>query len=300
MRDIRIGDVTISSIIERDGAWRLPSEMFPAYDPEVGARHLDELPGFVYDRVSEKLIITYQTFVIRTPKHTILVDTCTGEDKGYPHPYDFPKEPWIEGFKRLGLTVEDIDYVFCTHLHFDHTGWNTRLLDGRWVPTFPNAKYLFHRTEWEFWKQEYAMGRERPGSEGGPWKMNCEPVVLAGQALLVDDGFTLDDTISLIPTPGHSFHHVCVAISSGGEKAIVTGDLMHHILQVREPEWTTIFDVFPEQAASTRRTFFESVADSGAVLLPIHFPAPTGGHLESGNDGFHYRFLNLSSGKGGD
>ena len=86
------------------------------------------------------MVITYQTFVVRTPHHTILVDTCTGEDKGYPAPMDFPKQPWLDGFKAEGLRFEDIDYVFCTHLHIDHCGWNTVLRDGRWVPTFPQGE----------------------------------------------------------------------------------------------------------------------------------------------------------------
>jgi glyoxylase-like metal-dependent hydrolase (beta-lactamase superfamily II) len=290
MKELRVGDVTITSIIERDGPWRSPFAMFPAYDAEVGRKHLGDLPPFVYDTVKDMLIITYQTFVVRTPRHTILIDTCTGEDKDLGAPYDYPKQPWLDGFAAQGLKFEDIDYVFCTHLHFDHTGWNTRLIDGRWVPTFPNAKYIFHRREYEAWEVEYRKGRERPGAEGGIWKMNCEPIVEAGQALLVDDDFQLDDTLTLIPTPGHSFHHCCVEIKSKDERAIVTGDLMHHILQVREPGWTTIFDVDPEMAAKTRQKLLSSVADTGTLLLPIHFPSPTVGVVEGKSDGFHYRF----------
>src|ERR1700685_2078416 len=134
MRQLTIGDVTITSIIERDGPWRKPEDMFPAYDAEVGKRHLGELDKEVFDPVSGKMVITYQTYVVRTPKHTILIDTCTGEDKGYPPPMDFPKQPWLDGFHAAGLRFEDIDYVFCTHLHIDHTGWNTMLRVGRRVP----------------------------------------------------------------------------------------------------------------------------------------------------------------------
>jgi Metallo-beta-lactamase superfamily len=119
MRSLRIGDVTITSIIERDGPWRRPADMFPAYDPDVGLRHLAAMDPEVYDAASDRMVITYQTFVVRTPHHTILVDTCTGEDKGYPAPMDFPKQPWLDGFRAEGLTFEDIDYVFCTHLHIE-------------------------------------------------------------------------------------------------------------------------------------------------------------------------------------
>src|SRR5262249_23269682 len=112
MKQLKVGDVTITSIIERDGPWRKPEDMFVGYDPEVGKRHLKELDAEVYDWASGRMVITYQTFVVRTPKHTVLVDTCTGEDKGYPPPFDFPKQPWLDGFAAAGLRVEDIDYVF--------------------------------------------------------------------------------------------------------------------------------------------------------------------------------------------
>ena len=84
----------------------------------------------------------------------VLVDTCTGQDKGHPPPFDFPKQRWLDEFKAAGLTFEQIDYVFCTHLHVDHVGWNTRLIDGLWVPTFPNARYVFDKTEFETWANQ--------------------------------------------------------------------------------------------------------------------------------------------------
>ena len=202
MKQLSIGDVTITSIIERDGPWRKPEEMFPAYDPDIGRRHLAALDPEVFDPVSGSMVITYQTYVVRTPKHTILIDTCTGEDKGYPPPMDFPKQPWLDGFHAAGLRFDDIDYVFCTHLHIDHTGWNTMLRNGRWVPTFPKAKYIFHKGEYAAWEEEAKRGGNRPGGGGNVWPFNCEPVVAAGQALLVDDDYQLDDTLWLTPTPG--------------------------------------------------------------------------------------------------
>ena len=288
MRPLRIGDVDITSIVERDGPWRRPADMFLAYDEAKGARHLAELDPVVFDAASGRMVITYQTFVVRTPKHTILVDTCTGEDKGYPPPMDFPKAPWLEGFRAEGLRFEDIDYVFCTHLHIDHCGWNTRLLNGRWVPTFPRAKYVFHKREYAAWEEATQRGASPPGNV---WRYNCEPVVAAGQALLVDDDFQLDDTISLTPTPGHAPCHCCVNIHSRGERAVVTGDLMHHALQIREPDWSTIVDWDPRQAAESRRKVFGEVVDTPTVVLPIHFPGSTAGRITARAEGFDYRFL---------
>jgi glyoxylase-like metal-dependent hydrolase (beta-lactamase superfamily II) len=296
MKQLSIGDVTITSIIERDGPWRKPEDMFPRYDLEVGRRHLAALDPEVFDPASGKMVITYQTFVVRTPKHTVLIDTCTGEDKGYPAPMDFPKKPWLDGFAAAGLRFADIDYVFCTHLHIDHCGWNTVLRDGRWVPTFPNAKYIFHKREYAAWENAAKGGKtpygDKPAPGGGNiWRYNCEPVVAAGQALLVDDDYALDDTFWLTPTPGHSPCHCCVNIRSRGQHAVVVGDLMHHVLQVREPDWSTVFDWDQAEAARSRRKLLGEVAGTGRYVLPIHFPHPTTGLIEADGERFHYRFV---------
>ncbi|MEZ5852394.1 MAG: MBL fold metallo-hydrolase [Hyphomicrobiaceae bacterium] len=289
MKTLQIGDVTITSIIERDGPWRRPVDMFPSYDHAIGCEHLRTLEPEMFDPVSGKMVITYQTFVVRTPRHLVLVDTCLGENKGHPAPMDFDTQPWLDNFKKAGLSFEEITHVFCTHLHIDHTGWNTRLVDGRWVPTFPNAKYIFHKDEYAYWEAATKQGRNPPGTV---WTNNCLPIVEAGQALLVDNTFELDDTFTLTPTPGHSPRHVCVNIKSKGQHAVVTGDMMHHALQCREPDWSTIFDVDRAEAAISRRRFLERVCDTPTVILPIHFPSPTAGLVTPhGRNGFDYKYL---------
>lgn len=291
MQALQIGDVTITSLIERDGPWRRPEDFFIGYDAGIARMHLETLDPIVFDVASGRMIITYQTLVVRTPRHTVLIDTCTGEDKGYAAPLDFPKEPWRRAFDQAGLTAEAITHVFCTHLHFDHTGWNTRLENGRWVPTFPNAQYIFHRDEYAHWELVAQVGNKPPGpSPDSAWSYNCRPIVEAGQALLVGDGFELDETFRLIPSPGHSPHHCCVEITSRGQTAIVTGDLMHHAFQVREPQWSTVFDSDPAEAARSRRRFFAEVSDTATVVLPIHFPSPTAGRLITTARGFDYVF----------
>ena len=288
MQQLKIGDVTVTSIIEREGPWRKPEAMFPAYEAATAERHLETLDPVVLDRATGMMLITYQTFVVRTPKHTILVDTCTGDDKGYPAPMDFPKKRWVDEFRAAGLTYEGIEYVFCTHLHIDHCGWNTVLRDGRWVPTFPRAKYVFHKREYAAWEEATRRGDNPPGDV---WRFNCLPIVEAGQALLVDDDYMLDDTVWLTPTPGHAPCHCCVNIKSGGQRAVVTGDLMHHALQVREPDWYTIFDWDAKQGIESRRRFFSEVAGTGTFILPIHFPNPTVGLIEPMGAAFDYRFV---------
>ncbi|RVT97638.1 MBL fold metallo-hydrolase [Rhodovarius crocodyli] len=291
MKRLQVGDVSITSIIERDGPWRVAETMFPGAPPGAVNALLPQMDPRTWEASTNKMVITYQSFVLRTPHHVILVDTCTGEDKGYPAPMDFPKQPWLDGLKAEGLTVEDVDYVFCTHLHIDHCGWNTVLRDGKWVPTFPNAKYVFHKKEYEFWEAQAKLG-DSGTHKPEVFHMNCEPIVAAGQALLVDDDYSLDDTITLIPTPGHSACHCCVNISSKGQRAVITGDLMHHQLQVNEPSWSTIFCHDPLAAAESRLKIFRDTADTPATILPIHFPAPTAGRLKHTADGFRWAFVN--------
>jgi len=158
MKRVKVGNVSVSSIIEREGPWRAPNTMFPSATPEKLAEVMSLVPDFAYDRAQDLLCITYQTFVLRTPRATVLIDTCVGEHQRRPPQLLFDKKPWLDGFAQQGLKFEDIDYVFCTHLHVDHVGWNTRLVDGRLTPTFPNAKYVFSRREYEHWKQATEPG----------------------------------------------------------------------------------------------------------------------------------------------
>jgi glyoxylase-like metal-dependent hydrolase (beta-lactamase superfamily II) len=272
MKQLRIGDITIDAVIEREGPWRRPQDFFPAYDGAVFKHHLPSMEPEVFDLSLGLMVITYQTFVVRTPHHTILVDTCTGEDKGHPPPFDFPgKERWRNEFLALGIGYDQVDYVFCT----------------RWVPTFPNAKYVFHKKEYAVWEAEYARGANPPGKV---FRDNCLPIVEAGQALLVDDDYALDDTITLTPTPGHSPCHCRVNIFSRGQRAVVTGDMMHHIIQCREPDWSPRVDWDGKQAAVSRRKFLSSVAETDTLILPIHFPTPTAGLVTTDGDRFNYRF----------
>jgi glyoxylase-like metal-dependent hydrolase (beta-lactamase superfamily II) len=221
---------------------------------------------------------------VRTPRCTVLIDTCMGE---HPRPpaFAYDKQPWLDGFARHGLKFEDIDYVFCTHLHVDHVGWNTRARDGRLVPTFPNAKYVFSRREYEHWKNDPQPTWLNVNAE-------CvEPIVQAGQALLVDDAYRLNDELSLVPTPGHSPGHVCIDLKSCGQRALFTGDMMHHCVQVLRPDWSTGFCFDPKQSARTRWKFYREHADSDTLVIPTHFPGTTAGHIRTRGESFEFDFL---------
>jgi glyoxylase-like metal-dependent hydrolase (beta-lactamase superfamily II) len=285
MKPVKIGEVSISSIIERDGPWRAPNVMFPSATPETLKTAMAQVPDFAYDRAKDLLVITYQTFVLKTPCATVLIDTCVGEHQRRPAPLLFDKTPWLNGFQQHGLKFEDIDYVFCTHLHVDHVGWNTCMMDGRLKPTFPNAKYVFSKREFEHWKQATDPGFAAVHED-------CvQPIVDAGQALLVDDAFVLSNELSLIPTPGHSPGHVCVNLKSQGQRAIFTGDMMHHCAQVLQPNWSSCFCFDARQSAETRWKFFREHVNTDTLVIPTHFPGTTAGHIKPLRDAYEFKFL---------
>ncbi len=285
MNQIKLGEVSVSSLIERDGPVRTALAMFPDATPERVARALARLPGFTFDAATQMIVITYQSFILRTPNCTVLIDTCVGEHPGYHESLNYDKTPWLRALEANSLTVEDIDYVFCTHLHIDHVGWNTRLEDGRHVPTFPNAKYVFSRREYEHWKTHES------GAVGPSFNLCVTPIVEAGQALLVDDEFVLNNELSLVPAAGHSPGHVCVSLKSQGHQALFCGDMMHHAMQCIEPQWSTNFCSDQAAAAATRLQFFSRYCKTDTLFIPTHFPAPTAGHVRADGDTYRFDFL---------
>lgn len=280
-------DLTISKIVERSGPVRTADAMFPKATPEAIARALTTLPGFTYEAGTEKLVINYQTFVLRTGGATILIDTCIGDHPEYPEGLHYDKQPWLDGLAASGLSFEDIDYVCCTHLHIDHVGWNTRLLDGRIVPTFPNAKYIFARREYEEFSQNLHP------AVGPSLDLCVTPIVEAGQALLVEDGFEITDGIRLMSTPGHSPGHLCIRVASREQEILFSGDIMHHAIQCIEPDWSTIFCWDQDMAARARRTVLEDCADRDVLVIPAHFPGSACGRIRSSGTSFRFEFAEI-------
>jgi glyoxylase-like metal-dependent hydrolase (beta-lactamase superfamily II) len=192
------------------------------------------------------------------------------------------KTPFLGDLAAAGFPREEVDTVICTHLHFDHVGWNTMLVDGEWVPTFPNARYLLCRDEWEHWGREGASGYAATIDDA------VQPVVDAGLADLVASDHRVTDEIRLEPTPGHTPGHVSVRLASGGADAVITGDLMHHPVQVAEPTWQTPFDSDPAAAIATRRAFCARYADRPVTVLGTHFHHPTAGRIVSHRDAWRF------------
>ncbi|MEP4378530.1 MAG: MBL fold metallo-hydrolase [Alphaproteobacteria bacterium] len=289
MQPLTIGEYSVKSVHENTGAYITPADMFPTAAPEAVAAHLDWMAPTYFDIISGKLKLTFQSFILQTPRHNILIDTCVGEDKERANPdFHMKKWPWMDNLKALGLTPADIDIVMCTHLHPDHVGWNTQLRDGRWVPTFPNAKYVFARDEYAHWEAESAQGSERVGLT---FIDSVLPVMEAGQAVLVDHDHQIEDGIWLEPTPGHSPGHVIVNVESNGERGAFIGDLMHHPVQVPHPEWSTCFCWDMEMSAASRTAFVDTHTDAGTLVVPVHFAGTTAGRITRYGDAQKFTFL---------
>jgi glyoxylase-like metal-dependent hydrolase (beta-lactamase superfamily II) len=288
MKPFRIGEYEVWSVIEREGPLRPPSIMFPSSDPQRAAELLQIMPPTVCSPSTGILFNTYQSFVLRSPRRTVVIDTCVGDNKARPPHFNYPKKSWLDGFSNSRLNFDSVDVVINTHLHVDHCGWNTRLLNGRWVPTFPKAKYFMVQSEYEHWRDQTAQGFELPGRI---WTDSALPLVTAGCAELVSMDAQFTDDIRLLPTPGHTPGHVCVHLRSQGEQAIFVGDLMHHPIQCWEPGWSSCFCVDPAEAATTRRRFFEEFADTDTVIVPEHFPYPTAGRIKASGRAFAWEFI---------
>jgi len=278
----RIGNVTITKAVELEvtggSRFLLPQATPDAITPIAWLR-----PHFADE--NGRLRMSIHSFIVETPGQRIIVDTCLGNDKQnrrIPH-WNDRSGPFLADLKEAGFPAESIDTVLCTHLHVDHVGWNTMLVDGKWVPTFPRARYLMGRTEYEHWTTATDVREDMKYVVGD----SVSPIVAAGRATLVESDYRICDEISLVPTVGHTPGHVSVLIDSGGEQGLITGDFMHHPCQIAHPEWDTTADSDKEQAIRTRRIMFERLADTAVLVLGTHFAGATAGRIV--RDGDTYR-----------
>jgi len=277
----QIGDMTIHRIVEMEMPLLPALDMLPGLTPELLAENRSWLQPNALTAADE-FILCFQSYVVRTPHHTILLDTCIGNDKPRPRPaWDFKKDNvYASQLAAHGLRLEDIDFVMCSHFHADHVGWNTKLENGVYVPTFPNARYVFSQTELDAWTAKHAQAAIQPFAD------SILPVIDAGRADIVSDTHQLGDHVRLMPTPGHTEGHVAVRLGRTGEEAVFTGDLLHSPLQARYPELSPKFDVNPAQAAITRRAFLERYCDTETLCCTAHFPSPSATRVKRWGDGF--------------
>jgi glyoxylase-like metal-dependent hydrolase (beta-lactamase superfamily II) len=287
----QLGDIQISRVVESEGPFVDVFGFLPDAQADVIEANRDWLMPRYIDPESMMIVLNIQSYILRTKRHTILVDACVGNHKDRPGRPMFHQlnTPYLADLEAAGVRPEEVDIVMCTHLHVDHVGWNTKLVDGRWVPTFPNAKYVFARKEHDFWEQ-----RQKDGTEGpvpNVYDDSVLPVVEAGQAVLVDSDHELDHGISLEPAPGHTPGNVVLNLSSGGSDAVLTGDVMHHPLQLVRPEWSSRACEDHIQSAKTRRALIERYADTDTMIAPAHFASPTMGHIIRKRENFGFRLI---------
>jgi glyoxylase-like metal-dependent hydrolase (beta-lactamase superfamily II) len=277
-----VNDMTIYRIVEQEAGFTPILEFLPSLSREL----LDENRSWMEPAALDPAgmaVLCFQSYVVKTPHHTILVDACIGNDKSFPHRPTWHRKSdsnWMQALKTAEVTVDDIDIVMCTHLHGDHVGWNTRLENGRWVPTFPNAKYLFSKKEYEYWE---GVDRETPLD---PMRDSVLPIIEAKKAELVASDHAVDDHIRLTPTPGHTPDHFAVCAGRRGDQAVFTGDLIHSPIQARYPDLVMRVDYDQKQASTTRRAFLERYCDTATLCCTMHFPSPSVGHIKRWDDGF--------------
>jgi glyoxylase-like metal-dependent hydrolase (beta-lactamase superfamily II) len=277
-----IGDVTITSIAESETPTS-PRFLFDGIsktdvlDRAAAAPWLQ--PHFVSD--DGYLLQQIQCLVIETADHRIAVDTCIGNDKVRANEqWNGLQGPFLDEMAAAGFPPESFDRVICTHLHVDHVGWNTRLVGGQWVPTFPNARYLFTDPEFRYWRDEPdLMGDDVFGD-------SVAPIAAAGLADLVAVDHVVDDAVRLLSTPGHTPGHVSVVVESQGQRAIITGDMTHSPLQIADPDLSSMFDTDADAARATRRDVFRDWADGTTLVIGTHFGSPAAGTMHPDGDGY--------------
>src|SRR5215469_15304496 len=281
------GDLTIHRIIEQEVPFFPALELLPDLTPDRLAENRDWMKKIRAIDDNDVLILCFQSYIIKTPHHTILIDSCIGNDKqrpGRPNWHEKKDDSYMSALKAAGLTVNDIDYVMCTHLHVDHVGWNTRLENGRWVPTFPKAKYVMADRELAYWTQ-----KEKDGPSGVPWITDSVlPIVEAKRAQIVKSDFTLNESIQFIPTPGHTIDHYSVLVGQPGHDALITGDMIHSPIQGKYPELGMRADYDSRQAGQTRRKVFERFCDTSTVMCVVHFPSPSTGRVRRWDNGYKF------------
>ena len=282
----QIGDVRITRIVEiarfKDNIGMLLKDATPAM-LEPYKEWLQ--PHFMLD--DGHILMQWQAFAVQTPTRTLMIDTCIGNDRTrFFDIFSNMQTSFLDDLMAAGIDPQKVDTVCCTHLHYDHVGWNTRLVDGKWVPTFPNAKYLFDHVELEEMRE---LG-EAKDWHAGHLPDAIDPIIAAGlNEMISAPGYRVCDEIWLEHTPGHTKGHCSVHIESKGEHAIITGDLMHHPVQCAIPHHHSNFDHFPEMAVQSRVKFMGDVGDGKILVIGSHFADPTGGWIV--RDGDHWRFV---------
>ena len=233
------------------------------------------------------MVLSFQCFALRSRGNSMMIDTCIGADRKREYEvFCNLKTTFLEDLVAAGFPPESMNTVLCTHLHFDHVGWNTRLVNGKWVPTFPNARYLFGKAEYDHWVHMRNTGGYHDFEH---LHDAVDPVIAAGLVDFIGPEHRITDEVSLFPTPGHTPGHVSVLIRSKGEEAVITGDMMHHPIQLIDPTRHGNFDMDKDQGGRTRQEFVNRFGDRNTLVIGSHFAEPTSGWIVRDGKGWKLR-----------
>lgn len=279
--EILFGKATLQQLVDINLERFALNDIFPdAYAEDlqavarlIGQRHVE--------LTSNSLCLSFYSTIAKIGGKTIVIDTCCGNNKERPDRLGWHRRQgnYLKQLAIQGIQPEDVDIVMCTHLHADHVGWNTRLENGKWIPTFPNARYVFAEKEYKYWLDQHRNNTQEKPILYGSFADSVLPVVEADQALLVEDGYSPITGIHLEIAPGHTPGAAIIHLEDGADKAIVCGDLIHHPLQLLRPEVSTRFCVDPDAARHTRQRLLDTVADTKTLLVPGHFLPPSIGYV---------------------
>ncbi|OPC81766.1 hypothetical protein B4N89_13190 [Embleya scabrispora] len=268
MHSIELGNVSVTRIEHFDNRPLPPAEFFPGIDPDLWRANRSWLAPDHWDPEADRVRVAVHTWLLRSAGRTIVVDTGLGAGAGRP---GMPEgAPLPAALASVGVRPEDVDLVICTHLHADHVGWNTRVTDdGEWVPTFPRARYLFSRPDLDFFDPDGLV--ESPGRSAAVFAASIEPILRAGQAEIWDDTYTIDEDLRLTLAPGHTPGLGVLTLTSGADRAVFVGDLLHGPIQILEPHVSSCFCHDPAASARSRHRVLAWAADHAALVVPAHF-----------------------------
>jgi glyoxylase-like metal-dependent hydrolase (beta-lactamase superfamily II) len=297
MDQTRIGDATLTRVLEWLGPLRTVSELFPDTPATAWRERQSELAPAFWDPASGAYRCAIQTWVLDADGLTALVDTGVGNDRDRPQipVFSHLNTPFLDTLARAGVTPEDVDVVINTHIHYDHVGWNTRLADGAWVPTFPNARYLVPGADYRYFHPDNAAVMRAPRTEDERRRFagirlvfedSIAPIERSGQLELWDGEYRISPSLRLAAAPGHTPGSSVLWLQArDGAGAVFVGDLTHSPMQIYRPGDSCSFDLDATAAARSRRAVLAEAARLGATVFPAHYPGRGGAVLSASGAG---------------
>jgi glyoxylase-like metal-dependent hydrolase (beta-lactamase superfamily II) len=287
MNDIKLGNVIVTRVEESHGPIMPTDAFFPTIPAEAWPEHEDELVPDHLGAQDHMVRVAMQSWILRSEGRTILVDAGVGNDKNRPavEAWHLQKYDYLDRLAAAGVRPEDVDVVVNTHLHADHVGWNTRLVDGEWTPTFPNATYFMPAADFEHWNPA-----NNPGIKGGVnenvFEDSIAPIQAAGRVRLWAGEHQLDANLTLRDAPGHTPGSSVIMLESGSDRALLAGDILHTPLQLMLPDHSSCFCEDPQTALGTRQRLLSWAADHNALVLPAHFSGHSALEIERRGSAF--------------